>query len=141
MGFVSWVTDSEEGFHINTAITGSSVVIVAAGLYLTWLIYMQRRVSASAVRRRLGVLATVAEHKFYFDEVYQWVINQAVLPLARLTAFIDRAWVNDIGVDGPGRTTRWSGGVLRYLQTGMVYNYALGMVIGAVVLAVIWWSV
>jgi len=141
MGFVSWVTDSEEGFHINTAITGAAVIIVAVGLYLTWLVYMQRRVSARTVRRRLGVLATVAEGKFYFDEVYQWIIDQAVLRLARLTAFIDRAWVNDIGVDGPGRTTRWSGGVLRYLQTGMVYNYALGMVIGAVVLAVIWWSV
>ncbi|HIF13326.1 MAG TPA: NADH-quinone oxidoreductase subunit L [Dehalococcoidia bacterium] len=140
-GFVSWVTDSEEGFHINTAITGASVVIVAVGLYLTWLTYTQRRISATAIRRRLGFVATAAERKFYFDEVYQWAINQLVLPMARLTAFIDRAWVNDIGVDGPGKTTRWSGGVLRYIQTGMVYNYALGMVIGAVVLGVIWWSV
>ena len=86
-------------------------------------------------------MATAAERKFYFDEVYQWAINQLVLPMARLTAFVDRAWVNDIGVDGPGKTARWIGGVLRYIQTGMVYNYALGMVIGAVVLGVIWWSV
>ena len=140
-GFVSWVTDSEEGFHINMAISGASIAIVAVGLYLTGLIYMQRRISATAIQRRLGFMATAAQRKFYFDEVYQWGINQLVLPLARLTAFIDRAWVNDIGVDGPGKTTRWGGGVLRYLQTGMVYNYALGMVIGAVVLGVIWWSI
>ena len=141
MGFVSWVMDSEEGFHINTAISGASVVIVVVGLYLTWLTYIQRRISATAIRRRLGFVATAAERKFYFDEVYQWAINQLVLPMARLTAFVDRAWVNDIGVDGPGKTARWIGGVLRYIQTGMVYNYALGMVIGAVVLGVIWWSV
>tara|TARA_B110000196_G_scaffold196285_1_gene168176 strand:+ start:1 stop:1041 length:1041 start_codon:yes stop_codon:yes gene_type:complete len=141
MGFVSWVTDSEEGFHINMAITGVSVVIVVVGLFLTWLIYIQRSISATAIRLRLGFVAIAAERKFYFDEVYQWAINQIVLPTARLTAFIDRAWVNDIGVDGPGKTTRWAGGVLRYIQTGMVYNYALGMVIGAVVLGVIWWSV
>ena len=141
LGFVSWVTDSEEGFHINAAITGASVVIVVVGLYLTWLIYVQRRISATVISRRLGFVAIAAERKFYFDEVYQWGINQLVLPTARLTAFIDRAWVNDIGVDGPGKTTRWGGGVLRYIQTGMVYNYALGMVIGAVVLGVIWWSV
>ena len=141
MGFVSWVEDAEEGFHINTAISGGSIAIVVIGLYLTWLIYMQRRISASDIQRRLGFLATAAERKFYFDEVYQWGIKQVVLPMARLTAFIDRAWVNDIGVDGPGKTTRWGGGILRYIQTGMVYNYALGMVIGAVVLAVIWWSI
>lgn len=141
MGFVSWVTDSEEGFHINMAITGVSVVIVVVGLFLTWLIYIQRSISATAIRLRLGFVAIAAERKFYFDEVYQWAINQLVLPTARLTAFIDRAWVNDIGVDGPAKTTRWAGGVLRYIQTGMVYNYALGMVIGAVVLGVIWWSV
>ena len=115
-------------------------MIVFAGLYLTWAVYVQRRLSAFVIRRRLGFLATLAERKFYFDEVYQWAIDNAILPLSRLTALIDRALVNDIGVDGPGKTTRWSGGMLRYLQTGMVYNYALGMVIGAVVLAVLWWS-
>ncbi|MCH7642516.1 MAG: NADH-quinone oxidoreductase subunit L [Chloroflexi bacterium] len=139
-GFVSWVSGSGEGFHINWSITGASIVIVFAGLYLTWAVYVQRRLSAFVIRRRLGFLATLAERKFYFDEVYQWAIDNAILPLSRLTALIDRALVNDIGVDGPGKTTRWSGGMLRYLQTGMVYNYALGMVIGAVVLAVLWWS-
>ncbi|MDA1256493.1 MAG: NADH-quinone oxidoreductase subunit L [Chloroflexi bacterium] len=139
-GFVSYVSGSEEGFHINVGITAASVVTVTAGLYVTWLVYVQRRLSATAIRRRLGFLATVAERKFYFDEVYQWAIDNAMLPLSRLTAWLDRALVNDIGVDGPGKTTRWSGGVLRYLQTGMVYNYALGMVIGALVLAVLWWS-
>ena len=139
-GFVSWVSGSGEGFHINWSITGASIVIVFAGLYLTWAVYVQRRLSAFVLRRRLGFLATLAERKFYFDEVYQWAIDNAILPLSRLTALIDRALVNDIGVDGPGKTTRWSGGMLRYLQTGMVYNYALGMVIGAVVLAVLWWS-
>lgn len=140
-GFVSWVTNSHKGFHLNASITGASVAIVVIGLYLTWLVYVRRRISSARVQRRLGFLATAAERKFYFDEVYQWAINQIVLPLARLTAFIDRAWVNDIGVDGPGKTTRWSGGVLKYLQTGMLYNYALGMVIGAVVLGVLWWSI
>ena len=140
-GFVSWVTNSEEGFHLSTSITGASVVIVVIGLYLTWLVYVQRRVSSVGTRRRFGPLATIAERKFFFDEVYQWVINEIVLKIAALTAFIDRAWVNDIGIDGPGKTTRWGGSVLKYLQTGMVYNYALGMVIGAVVLGVVWWTI
>jgi hypothetical protein len=32
-----------------------------------------------------------------------------------------------------------SGLRLRYLETGKVYNYALGMVVGMVVVALIWW--
>ncbi|MFP6679663.1 MAG: NADH-quinone oxidoreductase subunit L [Dehalococcoidia bacterium] len=140
-GFVSWVTDSEVGFHLDPAITGVSTVILLGGLSLTWFIYVRHWVSSATIQTRLGGLATAAERKFYFDQVYQWVFNRIVVPLSQLTSFIDRAWVNDIGVDGPGKLTRFSGGILRHVQTGRLYNYALGMVIGAITLGVLWWSI
>ena len=47
--------------------------------------------------------------------------------------------MNDIGVNGPGIVTEQSGKLLRLAQTGKVYNYALGMVLGFLALAAAWW--
>jgi NADH:ubiquinone oxidoreductase subunit 5 (subunit L)/multisubunit Na+/H+ antiporter MnhA subunit len=58
---------------------------------------------------------------------------------ARFIAFFDRVFINDIGVNGPANSVRSSGNQLRYHVTGRVYNYALGVVIGAVAIALAWW--
>ena len=54
-------------------------------------------------------------------------------------ALFDRIVVNDTGVNGTGNSVRLSGLRLRYIETGKVYNYALGMGVGVVVIALIWW--
>ena len=56
-------------------------------------------------------------------------------------AFFDRAVVNDTGIDGPGQVAGGLGYVLRYMQTGKLPNYALAMVIGVVVIAVVGFTV
>ena len=78
-------------------------------------------------------------NKFYVDEVYQWTIDRVVLTAGNAVAFVDRRLVNDIGVNGPGIVTEQSGKLLRLAQTGKVYNYALGMVLGFLALAAAWW--
>ena len=70
------------------------------------------------------------ENKYYFDEVYQWIIDRIVLVLGRGVAIFDRVIVNDLGVDGTGNSFVKIGRKLRYHETGYVYNYAMGMVLG-----------
>ena len=135
-----WFPEAEHGFEFNWALVAVSVAVVAAGLYLTWLMYVSRRVSAARVRRAFGPLPAALEERLYFDHVYQWAIDNAVLVLAKVTAWFDRAFINDIGVDGPAKGTRWTGAVARYLHTGLLYNYGLAMVIGAIVLSLLWLS-
>ena len=93
--------------------------------------------------RTEGIIERCGRHtssqQFYFDEVYQWTINTVVLTLGNAVAFVDRRIVNDVGVNGPGVATAWSGAVLRLVQTGKLYSYALGMVLGFLALAVAWW--
>ena len=60
-----------------------------------------------------------------------------MLGLARCVAFFDRAVVNDTGIDGPGQVTGGVGWMLKYLQTGKLPNYALGMAVGVMVLAIV----
>ena len=62
-----------------------------------------------------------------------------VLGVARLTALFDRVVVNDTGVNGVGHSVVLSGLRLRYLQTGKMPTYALGMVLGVTLGLLLWW--
>jgi NADH:ubiquinone oxidoreductase subunit 5 (subunit L)/multisubunit Na+/H+ antiporter MnhA subunit len=75
----------------------------------------------------------------FFDDVYQWFVSKVVLVTSSIIGSFDRAVVNDIGVDGPAKGIVWQARLLRHVQTGMLYNYALGMVVGALIAGLIWW--
>ena len=79
------------------------------------------------------------EKKFYFDEIYQWIVNRVVFVISRFIAVFDRAFVNDVAVNGPAYTVRRLGVTLRLHVTGHVYSYALAMVLGSVGLIIFWW--
>jgi hypothetical protein len=49
--------------------------------------------------------------------------------------------VNDTGVNGPGDVANGSGFLLKLQQTGKMPNYALAMLIGVLVLAIVGYSV
>jgi NADH-quinone oxidoreductase subunit L len=96
---------------------------------------------AKAAAARFPFLYNLFRNKFYIDDFYQWVINNIVLGLGRVVAFFDRAVVNDTGIDGPGQFASISGWVLKYTQSGKLPNYALAMIVGVVVLALVGFSV
>ena len=76
---------------------------------------------------------------YYVDEAYQWAIDRVFLALGRLVALFDRVIVNDTGVDGPALSVWLSAMRARYLQSGLMYTYAMAMSLGAVGLALLWW--
>ena len=87
----------------------------------------------------MGGLLRVVESKYYFDEVYQWMVDRVVLLLARFIGMFDRVVVNDLAVNGPANSVRRLGIVMRLHVTGHVYSYALGMVLGTIALSLFWW--
>src|SRR5262249_5983536 len=91
-----------------------------------------RRFTASA-----GFLYTLVTSKFYFDEMYQWLIDRVVLVSAFGIAWFDRHLINDTGVDGTSGLTNYFGFRLKFIETGRIPNYALGIVIGILTLAVV----
>ena len=73
-------------------------------------------------------------HKFYFDELYSWLIRWSQELLARVSAFIDR-WIIDAGaVGGSSRGTWGVGAVLRLIQVGNLQAYAFLFGLGVVAL-------
>ena len=121
------------------------LTVVSAVLAIGSMVVVVRMLKSSpgrvvALRRQFPLAQRVLERKFYFDELYQWGIDRLVLALAGLVGWFDRRVVNDEGVDGPAKATGWWANELRFLQTGLFYNYAAAMAIGAIVAAVVWWA-
>ncbi len=118
----------------------STVLAIVAFVY-AYLVYARKSISLDGARRAFGWPLRVAENKYYVDEVYQWTVDRVVLSLSRFIAWVDRALVNDVGINGPGDVTRVLGNRLKYHVTGYVYTYALAMALGLTGLAIFWWVV
>jgi NADH-quinone oxidoreductase subunit L len=82
----------------------------------------------------LGGFARWMRDRFYFDELYSWLIRNTHERLARVAAWADHALVAGLLVRGLHGTTEILGRGLRLLQTGNLQTYAVLFVVGVVVL-------
>ena len=74
------------------------------------------------------------QRAYYLDDIYDAVIARPGLAFAKFCATVIEVKVIDGAVNGAARLTRAAGGSLRKVQTGYVRQYALGIVLGTVVL-------
>ncbi len=128
-----------EPFHFNPALAAISLIIAAAGFAVGWLAYVRGSIQPGRIIDRFPGVHRIVARAYYMDEAYQWVIDRAVLAFSRLVALFDRRVINDIGVNGTGQSVVQSGRSLRAHVTGKVYNYAMGMSLGVLGLALLWW--
>jgi NADH-quinone oxidoreductase subunit L len=128
-------------FSFDVPMAVISSLLVVAGLAVGAKAWTGDRALSREAGARFPLLYQVFRNKFYIDDIYQWTINVIVLGLAKTVAFFDRAVVNDTGIDGPGHFAGATGWVLKLAQTGKLPSYALAMALGAVVLAVVGFSV
>ena len=84
--------------------------------------------------KRLGAVGKVFDNGYYFDSgIARLVSGPATAVATFLSEGVDRG-VIDGAVNGVGHAFRGLGGGLRKVQTGLVRNYALAIVFGAVLL-------
>jgi NADH-quinone oxidoreductase subunit L len=110
-----------------------SAVVAVAGAVLAWVVYGLRPVRAETIGVARNPIHALLLHKYYVDELYDALFVQ---PLYRLSGWcarvFDQAGIDGL-VNGVARMVVWWAAGLRRLQTGFVMNYALGILIGAVV--------
>ena len=134
LGTVFPLREAEHGGLTGYMLLLLSVVVVAAGVVLAWVMYMSSPVRAEAIGRPRNVIHTLLLNAWYVDRLYDRAI---VGPLRVLFEFL--AQKVDLGVvdrlvNGVGRAVVLWARVGRRFQTGYVVNYALTMLIGAVLL-------
>jgi NADH-quinone oxidoreductase subunit L len=129
-----------EQLHIDWAVFFGSTALVLTGLIAGWYAYVVRPSIPVTLAQRLPFVHRLLVNKFYIDDIYQFLIDNVVLGVARLLAWFDRNVVNDTGINGPGEVTGAAAYMAKFQQTGKLPNYALGMIIGVVAIAAVAFS-
>ena len=109
--------------------------LAVAGVVVSYYMYMINPALPAAVKRSFQPVYTLLENKYYLD----W-FNENIL--ARGTRLFgmglwkggDQALIDGALVNGSWKVVGWISGVVRRLQTGYVYHYALVMLLGIFVL-------
>jgi NADH-quinone oxidoreductase subunit L len=99
----------------------ASLLAVVAGFSLAYTIY--RGAATDPLPERLGVLSRAMRNKFYFDEIYAFLIRATHETLARIADFLDRALIEGFAVRGISGMTDVFGRALRLVQTGNLQTY------------------
>jgi NADH-quinone oxidoreductase subunit L len=114
-----------------------SVVLAGAGIVGAWAVYQRQILSADALRRAFGPLATAADRGYGLDAAYAALYRGVVLATARAVGWIDRYLVDGL-VNVASAWTLQAGTGLRRLQTGRAQDYLYGVAAGFLLLVVIW---
>jgi NADH-quinone oxidoreductase subunit L len=153
-----------ESVQLELSLMALSVVIALAGIFLARFIYLRRPVIADRAQKALGgVPYRLSLNKYFVDEMYAVFPIGAMLSLtralmgfdakgvdgvpngsarvaqvmSRVSSWID-TYVVDLLVNLQGWIVRGGSVVLRSIQTGLVQNYALLMVLGLLVFFIVY---
>ncbi len=119
--------------ELDVVLAGSGLFAALLGIGLATVMYWKPVVSPEALGSTLPRVYRTLYNKYYFDELYQWIIDRVVLVIGGLSALFDRKVVNAGVVDRPAWWTGRFGWALRFLETGRIYNYAFAFVVGILV--------
>jgi NADH-quinone oxidoreductase subunit L len=108
------------------ALAIGSVVLCVVGIGIAGAVYLRHRVPEDRME------PLVLRRAWYVDAAYAAAINGPGRLLSTWSAYVFDLKVVDGAVNGVGTLVRASGDRLRRVQTGYVRNYALGVVLGAV---------
>ena len=112
--------------------------LAVAGVATAWYLYLVRRDLPEAIRRKAGILYTILERKYGFDDFNDWFFaGGARLLGGRLWRWGDVFAIDGVVVNGSARLVGRLAAVARHLQSGYIYHYAFAMIIG-VALLVTW---
>ena len=92
---------------------------------------------AVAARAWAPDLHALLVNRYSMDNLYQAIIDRVILGLGGVVAWFDKRIVNETGVDGGAQTVGYLGYRLKFLETGRIPNYALGMAVGLVAIVVV----
>ncbi len=156
--FLSSVVE-EESHHISLSteylLMGISVISALVGIYIAWLFYIKNPDLPEKLSQKFKSLYTLLYRKYYVDEIYGATFVKGTLNLGEFLSKYDLAVIDGI-VNRTADATRGTGsasvlfdlkvidgalnsmaagfgkgsGIFRKIQTGLIQNYLLAIIIG-----------
>ncbi len=120
------------GISTEWMLIGLSTAAALAGIAAAWLFYIRTPGIPPALAGRFPWVARILDRKFYVDEFYG---RAMIAPLVRASEAIYKGF--DLGVidrtaDGSAAAVARAGKRLNIMQTGLIRDYALAFLLGAV---------
>jgi NADH-quinone oxidoreductase subunit L len=138
----------KEEFHgwwpmVVHAFTSLPLYFALAGVGLAWFLYIVRPDLPAVIRRKSGILTTILERKYGFDDFNDWFFAGGARRFGTfLWTWGDTNIIDGIMVNGTARLVGWFARVTRRIQTGYIYHYAFTMIIGVFgLLTLFWWHI
>jgi NADH-quinone oxidoreductase subunit L len=109
--------------------------LALAGVVSAWYMYLKNPALPAAIKKTLYPVYALLENKYYMD----WFNENVLARGARLLGVGlwkggDEAVIDGAMVNGSARGVVWVAGMVRWFQTGYIYHYAFGMLMGVILL-------
>lgn len=114
--------------------------LAVAGVALSYYMYMVNPALPAAIKRMCMPIYTLFENKYYLDWFNENVLARGARALGTgLWKGGDQAIIDGALVNGSWKLVRGVSGMVRWVQTGFIFHYALVMILG--VFALMTWFV
>ncbi len=109
--------------------------LALSGVLLAYYMYMVNPALPAAIKRMAMPVYTLLENKYYLDWFNENVLARGARALGMgLWKGGDQALIDGTLVNGSWKLVGWFSGLVRRLQSGFIYHYAFGMILGIFVL-------
>ena len=109
--------------------------LAIAGVALSYYMYMINPAVPTAIKRHCGPIYRLLENKYYLDWINENIVAAGARLLGRgLWKGGDQALIDGLVVNGSWKVVGWFSGLVRWLQSGFIYHYALAMIAGVLIL-------
>jgi NADH-quinone oxidoreductase subunit L len=131
----------DDAHHVNWLVKVSPFISMVIGFVTAWLFYMTKFDLPRRFAESNPILYRFLLNKWYFDEIYDVSFVRPAQWIGRMLWNVVDGKIIDGGINGLAMGiipffTKWAG----RMQSGYIFNYAFGMVIG-VALLVTWVSI
>jgi len=116
-------------------LTAAPFWLALAGVVTAWYMYMRNPALPAAIQRIFQPLYILLDNKYYLDWFNENVLARGARGLGLgLWKFGDQKLIDGALVNGSWKLVGWVSSIVRRLQSGFIYHYAFGMILGVFVL-------
>jgi NADH-quinone oxidoreductase subunit L len=114
--------------------------LALAGVVAAWYCYLVNPRVPAAIRSTFGGVYRLLDNKYYLDRINEIVFAGGARAIGSgLWKAGDQALIDGVAINGSARLIGWFAGVVRTVQSGYIYHYAIAMIVGVALL--VWWFV
>ncbi|MHB9055382.1 MAG: NADH-quinone oxidoreductase subunit L [Paludibacteraceae bacterium] len=134
--FGKFVTPNHTAYsiHLDWMIAGISIVVALVAIAIATVLYRKDNERPAQLANSIRGLYNAAYHRFYIDEVYQFITKKIIFnSISRPIAWFDRHVV-DGAINGMASLTGWTSVKIKGFQSGSVQWYAYVFLLGTLLI-------